>query len=202
MTYEEWQDWLGTDETHRGEWVNGEVVDVAMPKYVHQAILLWLARLLAEYTDRMDLGQVGFDGTEMWLPGRRTARLPDLFFVATANLGRLTADRLNGPADLVVEIVSKDSVTRDYREKFLEYQEAGIPEYWVIDSRPRRHEATFFALDADGNYKQLPQEADARIRSRVLQGFWIDPAWLWQEPRPKPYELLARIMSEQTEPVP
>lgn len=33
---------------HRGEWVNGEIVDIEMPKYLHQAILLWLARLLAE----------------------------------------------------------------------------------------------------------------------------------------------------------
>lgn len=83
--------------------------------------------------------------------------MPDLFFVAAANLGRLTVDRLNGPADLVAEIVSKDSVTRDYREKFLEYQEAGIPEYWVIESRSGRQEAAFFALGGNGMYEPLPQ---------------------------------------------
>jgi Uma2 family endonuclease len=200
MTYEEWQDWLGADETHRGEWVKGEVVDVAMPKYVHQAILLWVARLLSEYADRMDLGQVGFDGTEMWLPARQTARLPDLFFVATANLDRLSADRLTGPADLVVEIVSKDSVTRDYRDKFHEYQSAGIPEYWVIESRARRHDATFYALDVDGIYRPLPRDTNGRVYSRVLSKFWLDPAWLWQEPRVKPYELIARILAERSEP--
>jgi len=195
MSYAEWQSWLGTEEMHRGEWVDGEVVVFALPKYLHQAILLWLARLLAEYVDRRELGQVGVYGAEMWLRSRNTARLPDLFFVATANLGQLNADRLEGPADLVVEIISNDSVTRDRREKFLEYQQAGILEYWIIDPRPRQQSVSCFALAADGRYHEIPADINGHVQSRVVTGFWFDPSWLWQEPRPRPYELVPRFMS-------
>ncbi len=196
MSYDEWHAWHGADEANRGEWVKGEVVAFAMPKYLHQAVLLWLARLFAEYVDRMNLGEVGFDGTEMWLPARQTARLPDLFFVTTANLDRLTSDRLDGPADLVVEIVSTDSVTRDHREKFLEYQAAGIPEYVIIDPRPRHQTVVLYSLDAGGRYQEVPPDDNGHLHSRVLKGLWLDPAWLWQEPRPKPYEIVAQIMAD------
>ncbi|MDQ3693025.1 MAG: Uma2 family endonuclease [Chloroflexota bacterium] len=202
MSYAEWQSWLGTAEMHRGEWVDGEVVAFAMPTYLHQAILLWLARLLAEYVERRELGQVGVDGAEMWLRSRNTARLPDLFFVAIANLGQLNAERREGPADLVVEIISNDSVTRDRREKFLEYQRAGIPEYWIIDPRPRRQSVDFYTLDADGYYQPVPPDDAGRLRSRVLPGFWIDPGWLWQDPLPGPYQLIGRIEAEQADPLP
>ena len=42
-------------------------------------------------------------------------------------------------ADLVMEIVSPDpkSRRRDFEEKALEYAQAGIPEYWIIDPEQR-----------------------------------------------------------------
>lgn len=202
MSYDEWQTWLGAGEVHRGEWIDGEVGVFTMPKHLHQAVLLWLARLLAEYVDRLSLGEVGFDGTEMWLESRRTARLPDLFFVTTAHLNRLGPDRLDGPADLVVEIVSDDSVTRDHREKFIEYQVAGIPEYWIADPRPRRQTFAMYALDEHGTYQSVPRDDNGHFHSRVLTGLWLDPDWLWQTPRPKPYEVIARMLAGQADPLP
>ena len=49
--------------------------------------------------------------------------------MAREHLERLTEARLSGPADLVVEVVSDDSVARDRADKFYEYQAAGITEY-------------------------------------------------------------------------
>lgn len=196
MTYDEWQAWLGRDERNRGEWVDGEVVVFAMPKHLHQAIMFLLARLMAAFVESADLGEVAADGTEMWLAGRRTARLPDVFFVSAEHSDRLTDDRLNGPADLAVEVLSEDSVTRDRRRKFEEYQEAGIPEYWIVDPRPRRHTVSVYVLDAAGQYQELPRDGRGRVHSSVLPGFWIDPAWLWEKPRPKLSQLIAQIMAE------
>jgi Uma2 family endonuclease len=65
-------------------------------------------------------------------------------FVAKANASRLTEKRLEGPADLVIEVVSDDSVERDYDEKFIEYQDCGVQEYWIVDPRPRRNRALFY----------------------------------------------------------
>ena len=36
-------------------------------------------------------------------------------------------------ADLVVEVVSPDDPSRDTQDKRLDYAEAGIPEYWIVN---------------------------------------------------------------------
>jgi Uma2 family endonuclease len=48
-------------------------------------------------------------------------------------LDRLNEARLSGPSDLVVEVISDDGVARDWINKFYEYQETGIQEYWSLD---------------------------------------------------------------------
>lgn len=110
------------------------------------------------------------------LPGRE----PDLLFVATENLDRLQKNHLAGPADLAVEIISPESRARDRDEKFYEYEQAGIKEYWLID--PDRERAEFYRLDARGIY-ELVQLGDGVFESAVLPGK-LEPAWFWQEPLP------------------
>lgn len=64
------------------------------------------------------------------------AREPDILFVKTENKHFLEEQRLAGVADLVIEVVSPESIKRDNEDKFVEYEAAGIREYWIIDSRP------------------------------------------------------------------
>ncbi len=109
------------------------------------------------------------------------AREPDLFFVASEHLERLTPQELNGPADVVVEIISDDSVARDRDDKFFEYQAGGVREYWLLDPRPKRQRADFYLLDAQGNYQSVPVGADGIYRSTVLSGFWLKIDWLWMD---------------------
>ena len=77
------------------------------------------------------------------LPGRE----PDLLFIAQEHLDRLKGTYLEGPADLVVEIVSPDSGARDRGEKFYEYERGGVPEYWLLDYA--RRQAEFYQLGQD-----------------------------------------------------
>ena len=189
MSYEEWLAWAG--ESTRSEWVDGKAIVFMPPKTVHALLTMWLGRLLADFVDLFDLGVVIAVPIEMRL--ERSAREPDILFLAREHLDRLTPERLVGPADLVVEVISDDSVTRDRRDKFREYAAAGIPEYWQVDPRPRRHRASFHQLTAGGTYQTIPLDSEGRYHSRVLPGFWLDPAWLWQDPLPKPATLLALI---------
>lgn len=192
MTYEEWRDWYD-GEGRRGEWVNGEVIVFAMPKVIHQRVLFFFATLLASHVRRFKLGEVFIAGTEMWLSEPPAARLPDIFFLAQDHRDRLNADRLDGPADLAVEIVSEDSVTRDRRDKLLEYQRVGVPEYWILDPRPRQQHTRFYQLYANGLYREVGLDERGRYHSSAVHGFWLEPGWLWQDPLPDPDVIAHRI---------
>lgn len=177
MSYEEFLAW--SDEDTRAEWVDGEVIIPMPPKNVHQTTLAFLHRLLAMFVDLFDLGKVSVAPFEVKLKPDGSSREPDIFFIAKENLDRLTEEKLVGPADLIIEIISTDSVQRDRRDKFKEYRAAGVREYWIIDPRPNKQRADFFRLDETGDYELYGTEDDAWIDSQVLPGFGLRPAWLW-----------------------
>src|SRR5689334_3716187 len=84
------------------------------------------------------------------LPGRS----PDLPFIAQQRTALLQRTRLDGPADLAVEVISPESVQRDRETRFGEYERGGVREFWLLD--PIARQADFFLLGEDGRYHSLP----------------------------------------------
>ena len=124
-------------------------------------------------------------------PGR-SSREPDILFIANKNLDRLSEDRFVGPPDLIVEIVSADSTQHDRRDKFNEYHEAGVPEYWIIDPRRNKQRADFYILNKQGQYDLFATEENKRMESHILPGFWLKPEWLSEpgaDPQLRFYEM-------------
>jgi Uma2 family endonuclease len=73
---------------------------------------------------------------------------PDLTVVC--DRAKLDEHGCIGSPTLVVEILSPETATRDLREKFHAYEQAGVPEYWVISQSDRT--LMVFTLDEDGRY--------------------------------------------------
>jgi Uma2 family endonuclease len=190
MTYEQFLDWA--DEDSGAEWVAGEVIVPSPASARHGAIKVFLTRILATFVEMHRLGRVFDAGFQMKLA--HSGREPDVMFIATAHLDRLKSTYLDGPADLVIEIVSPESVERDRRDKLAEYQEAGIPEYWLID--PLADHAECYQLDAAGKYQAVPPDANGAYHSRALPGFWLRVAWLAQETLPDPTRVLFTVDRE------
>ncbi len=191
MSYDDWLAW--DYEGGLTEWVNGEVQIYMSATSEHQKIVEFLDRLLGVFVQLFRLGVVKLAPYPMRAIAGGNAREPDLVFVASEHLERLTSTVLNGPADLAVEVISDDSVARDRDKKFFEYQNGGVREYWLIDSRPNRQRADFYLLDAQGIYQPVPVSADGIYRSTVLPNFWLKVDWLWQED-PNPLASLAEIV--------
>ncbi len=189
MTYEEFLAWA--DEDTLAEWVDGEVVMYSPASKRHQSIADFLTGMMRMFVEQRDLGIVLSAPFQMKL---EHGREPDLLFVAKANLGRLKETYLDGPADLVVEIVSPESVGHDRGDKFYEYEQAGIPEYWLID--PLREQAEFYQLDAQGRYRMVMPDAEGIYRPVVLPSFWLRVEWLWQEPLPAMEDVLLEVGGE------
>ena len=172
--------WLRRDiEGPLTEWVNGEVIVFMSASILHQRIVLFLATLLNLFVSRNRMGTVCLAPAVMRAVAGGPGREPDLFVIVADHLHRLEARQLDGPADLVVEVVSDDSVTRDRVEKFSEYEAAGVREYWIVDPRPDHQRADFFVLDSSGRFQSRPEDDEGCYRSSVLPGFWLQVEWLW-----------------------
>ena len=168
------------------EWVDGEVISMAAASLPHFQLMLFLATLLKRFVRHHALGEIVGDPYVMKLGPGLPGRAPDLAFVATAHAARLRTNFLDGPADLVIEIVSPDDPKRDYVTKFREYEAAGIPEYWIIDPQAQRAE---FNQLRDGKYREVLPNDEGVYHSAQLPGFWLRVAWLWQEPLPDEFDV-------------
>jgi len=175
--YEEWL--ASSREGGLSEWINGEVIAHMPAKPEHQRIIVFLSTLLNLFSQIMRSGIVAIAPLTMRIAAGGNAREPDLIFLSADHRDRLTETQLEGPADLVVEVISDESVARDRDDKFYEYQAGGVREYWIVDPRPNRQRADFYVLDASGRYRPVPVGDDGIYRSVVLPGFWLRVEWLW-----------------------
>jgi Uma2 family endonuclease len=180
MTYEEFLE--RPDEEAWAEWVDGEVILMSPASTRQQLLGAFLSALLQFFVEAKGLGLVLIAPFQMKLVLRPSGREPDVLSIARERLGLLTDVYLDGPADLAIEVISPDSSTRDRRDKYQEYQQAGVREYWIVD--PIRTTAEFYRLGSDGIYTPVPVSADGVFRSEVLEGLWLKVDWLWQEPLP------------------
>ena len=186
MTYDEFLAWA--DEDTLAEWVDGEVMMYSPASRRHQGIADFLTSVMRSFVEQHNLGVVLSAPFQMKL---EHGREPDLLFVASGHLSRLKETYLDGPADLVIEIISPESVARDRGQKFYEYEAGGVQEYWLLD--PIRRWAEFYCLREDGRYWTVLAGAEGVYHSEVLPDFWLRVEWLWQEPLPKTLDVLREL---------
>lgn len=106
---------------------------------------------------------------------------PDVAYIRSERVGLMEEGGMRGGPDIAVEVVSRESRRRDYDDKRRLYEEAGVPEYWIID--PIQERVEFLELE-EGRYQLVPLEENRLFRSRALPGFWIDVDWLLADPLP------------------
>jgi Uma2 family endonuclease len=188
VSFEAFLEWV--DEDTHAEWVDGQIIMTSPASDTHQMIRDFLVKIMGAYVETRHLGWLR-GGFLMKTEVRPSGREPDILFVAEERRSRVTPTYLDGPADLVVEIVSPDSAVRDRGEKFIEYEAVGIPEYWLLD--PLRQEALFYQRGADGRYHPGPLDNAGAYHALCLPGFWLKPDWLWQQPLPDVTWTIAQI---------
>ncbi len=182
------------------EWVDGQVIVMANNAR-HSFILEFLIKLFGLVLDFNRLGILIIAGVPMRLGEGKPIREPDLMILLNTHRGRVKETYIDGRADIAVETVSPESVARDYGEKFMEYEAAGIPEYWLFD--PEREQVFLYALEErDGTfiYIRQPEDEQGRIFSRLLPGAYLETRWMLDHARPQGAQLveLAQTMSGTT----
>lgn len=187
-----YDDFWGGFEGVRAEWVRGNVIEIAGADEKHDALARFLDNLFQAYLEAAGGGHVVQEPVLMRvLPD--VTRAPDIQVLLPASVERLCGKAVDGPADLVVEIVSPGSQRADRVEEYDEYERGGVSEHWIID--PAFHEALFYQRGADGLFERAAPDAQGVYACGVLPRLRLPAALLWQDALPGVREVVQMVDS-------
>lgn len=129
FTYE---DYLLTPEGKFYELIDGDLLMTPSPTSFHQGISRNLLLILHAWISKNDLGQIWYAPLDVYFSDENVVQ-PDLFFLSKAHLKKITPKCIKGAPDLVVEILSPGTETRDMVTKRKLYYRFGVQEYWIVD---------------------------------------------------------------------
>jgi len=171
LTFEQYLEYDdGTD--NRYELCDGELIPVPPESVLNGRITRFL---FAQFISLIGSDRVIPNVLELQVLGKTQTRYPDLVVVTELHLElmeqRQTITLNMPPPQLAVEVVSPyrnqgdDNYQRDYISKVHQYQERGIPEYWIVD--PQAQLVTVLLL-VNGRYQATEFTGSQRIVSRTF----------------------------------
>ena len=152
----------------------------------HDAIALFLSYYLGAYLGLTGGGRVLQEPMTLRARPDLPGRSPDLQVLLPNKLDIVKSNQVDGPANLVIEIISPESDRRDRVEKFSECERGGVQEYWIID--PMHREVLFYVPGEDGVFTRQEPDAIGVYHSSVLNGLSIEVDILWRESLPDFWE--------------
>ena len=168
FTYE---DYINTPEDKRYELLHGELVTIPTPGELHQRISAQLGWRLVQFASENSLGRVYNAPFDVVLSDTDVVQ-PDLLFVSNARGHIITSENIQGAPDLVIEILSPSTATRDRTFKRTLYARHGVKEYWMVDTTAK--DITVLLLGDQGfEVVDTCGEGEA-LTSPTLQGFRLN----------------------------
>ena len=176
LTFEQYLEYDdGTDNSY--EVFDGELRPVPSESELNSWIAQYLGRKFETFVTMRQVKLQKLDLAVPVFPRMPINRQPDLTVVRPehiqqmAKLGKMAITLDMAPPQLVVEVVSPyhnqkdENYQRDYVDKVHQYQERGIPEYWIVD--PQAQLVTVLVL-VNGQYQAAEFTGSQRIVSRIF----------------------------------
>ncbi|MBI1822416.1 MAG: Uma2 family endonuclease [Nitrospirae bacterium] len=149
LTY---QDYLQiTDDLNRHEIIDGEHYVTPSPITKHQRISKQLFLRLNKWVEDHHLGEVYETPLDVVLSDIDVV-VPDLLFVSKSRMPIFTEKNIHGAPDLVIEILSPSTASRDLGIKKRLYEKHGVKEYWIVD--PDKQTIAVFTL-TNGKFSEI-----------------------------------------------
>ncbi len=158
------------------EVLNGMLVKNPSPNVFHQRIIPRLWSILDPYFKTADPdGELFIAPLDVTL-GSHTVVQPDLLYVSGRRSEIVRFERIDGPPDLVVEVISKPGAGKDRIRKKKIYQDSGIQHYWMIDPAEQTLECyslrndlyAFIAGGAENDIVEHPEFEGLRLELEKL----------------------------------
>lgn len=177
MTFEEFAKWKPEDG--RYELHDGVIIKMPQPVGDHEEITGFLAFEVTRECIRLNLSYFIPKTALVKPPENESGYSPDVLLLNRANLineilwKKESTVSQPGSIPLVIEVVSTNW-RDDYHKKYADYEEMGIPEYWIVDyaalggrefiGKPKQPTILVFSLD-EGEYQVKKFRGDERIQS-------------------------------------
>jgi Uma2 family endonuclease len=174
LTYDDYC--LLPNDRNRYEILDGELSVTPAPATKHQTALGNLYRFLANHIVANPLGKLFIAPTDLIL-APTTIVQPDLIFIGNDRLHIITERAIEGPATLVIEILSPTTHRTDRGTKAQLYAKHQVPQYWLVDPDQRTVEAYELVID---RYDLTASASGAEVFAPSLfPGLSIRLADLW-----------------------
>ena len=176
FTYEDYL--LFPEDGKRHEIIEGEHYVSPSPITQHQRILGRLFAALNNFLQQHPLGEVFIAPMDVVLSDLDIVQ-PDLLFIASSNAGIITEKNMQGPPNMVIEILSESTRKTDEVVKRKLYARYGVQEYWVVD--PELETVKVYRMTGT-NYlrvSELSREAGESLTTPILPDFVIGLAQIF-----------------------
>jgi Uma2 family endonuclease len=162
--------WDTPDDGNRYEVIDGELYVTPPPVVAHQYPSGQLYGSIWSYLQTHPTGLL-FSAPIGVILGINGGVQPDLVYVANEHRAIITDQGIEGAPDLVVEILSPSTQSRDRGIKFRGYAAAGVTHYWIVDPRQRTLET--YRLGDEGYGQPTIYRDDAVFQPDLFPGLAI-----------------------------
>jgi len=163
-------------DARKAELIDGVLILFPSPLDVHERLYVFLLRLLGEYAERLNLGEVRGSRSAVKLAEDQIYQ-PDVLFVSRDRLSLFERQGIFGPP----EILSRSTASYDRGAKLRTYDRAGIREVWLVD--PAGPKGTEIHQRQGLRLQTVTPTSEGAIDSIALPGFHLRLDWLWPEGR-------------------
>lgn len=127
-------DYYRLPDDRRVELIDGKFYDMAAPTIIHQTVQLKLASRIDRYIEEKGGPcRVFAAPTDVQLDSdEHTMVQPDVLIVCKPE--KIGSQHITGAPDFVAEILSPSTGEKDKTTKLTKYRNAGVREYWMIDT--------------------------------------------------------------------
>jgi Uma2 family endonuclease len=166
-TYEDLQ--TVPDDGKRYEIIEGALYEMTRPNLAHATTLMNLILLVAPLIQRLG-GQIWTAPFDVFFAGANPVQ-PDLLALLPGSRATTSRRGVEGPPDLIVEVISPSNRDHDELTKRALYGRAGIREYWLVDPDARTLE--ILTLDRDALHSLTIFASEAMVESPLLDAAFL-----------------------------
>jgi Uma2 family endonuclease len=134
-----YQDYLRLPDENRYEIIDGDLFLTPAPSTYHQRVLSHLFFLLMRHVRETGVGEVLPAPCDLVLSQTDVVQ-PDIFFVDKHRREIVEEKYVSAAPDLVIEVLSESTASRDRGIKAKMYERFGVPELWIVDPRTKKVE--------------------------------------------------------------